>query len=208
MNISIKGYQATSFSDYPGHISAVVFTGGCNLRCLYCQNADLVLRHHEMKTMPPEEMLEKISSKKRWLDAIVLSGGEPLMHEGAGDFLVSVKSLGLKTAVETNGHYPENLKSLIDSRCLDFVAMDIKAPLQQNLWLELTGKEANVDKVEESMKIIETSGLPYEYRLTVYPGFHTEDMIQNIRSVAGENLKLQEFRPEHVAEDIQSDIIV
>ena len=122
----ICGLQKLSMVDYPGKLAATVFTGGCNLRCPFCHNALLVTRLSESPTLSQEEVLSFLSSRKGLLDGIVLSGGEPLMHPDAVDFLEKVRNLGFSIKVDTNGSYPEMLETILQRGLADYVAMDIK----------------------------------------------------------------------------------
>ncbi|MGM0551903.1 MAG: anaerobic ribonucleoside-triphosphate reductase activating protein, partial [Bacteroidota bacterium] len=127
--LSFGGWQKQSFVDWPGQLSTVLFTSGCNLRCPYCHNATL-LRGENLSVYPSEQVLSWLALNRQLLDAVVVSGGEPTLHKGLLPFFRNVKELGLKTKLDTNGTHPALLQQLIEQRLLDFVAMDIKAPLQ------------------------------------------------------------------------------
>ncbi len=176
--VEIKGLEKFASKDFPGYISATVFTGGCNFRCPYCHNADLVLSPGALDTFPHEVFLQFLESRKGWLEAVCVSGGEPLLHEDIDAFFQLLKDHGLRTKVDTNGTFPQRLSSLIEADLLDFIAMDIKAPLHK--YASVTMVSVETDKIEESIRIILGSGLDYVFRTTVTPGLTSQSDIREI----------------------------
>ena len=126
--IIFKGWQKTSLIEYPDKISTVVFTGGCNFRCPYCYNSGLVLSPEKKKNISEYEVLEYLKDNK-YYQAVIVSGGEPCLQTGLLNFLKKAKKLELLTGLETNGSFPEIIRKLLDLKLLDYIAMDIKAPL-------------------------------------------------------------------------------
>lgn len=122
----ICGLQKLSMVDYPGKLAATVFTGGCNLRCPFCHNALLVTRLEESPILTEDEVMDFLKKRRGLLDGVVLSGGEPLMHPGAADFLAAVRDMGFAVKLDTNGFYPQQLAHILDRKLADYVAMDIK----------------------------------------------------------------------------------
>ena len=175
----ICGLQKLAMVDYPGKLAATVFTGGCNLRCPFCHNALLVTRLAESPSLSEEEVLRFLSSRKGFLDGVVLSGGEPLLQSGAADFLQAVHDMGYAVKLDTNGCYPEVLADVLERGLVDYVAMDIKNSREKyavTVGLPLF----DTAPVEESLRLLQKSGVDYELRTTVVKEFHTTDDIRAI----------------------------
>lgn len=167
----ICGLQKLSMVDYPGKLAATVFTGGCNLRCPFCHNAGLVTRLSESPRLDPGQVLHFLRSRKGLLDAVVLSGGEPLLHKGAADFLAAVKVMGYLVKLDTNGCYPEALADILRRGVVDYVAMDIKNS-RENYAATVGVPGFDIAPVEESIRIIREWGGEYEFRTTAVRQFH------------------------------------
>ncbi len=177
--MQIYGFQKTTLLDYPGHVAATVFTGGCNFRCPFCHNAGLVLRPHELEHIDETEVLAHLQKRKGILQGICITGGEPTLQPDLEDFIRRVKELGYLVKVDTNGYRPRVLKRLLEAGLLDYVAMDIKA------CKEYYGRAAGVagldiTRIEESVSLLKNSGIPYEFRTTVVKGIHTIEEFQTI----------------------------
>lgn len=193
--IEIKGLQKTSLIDYPGKISAVVFLGDCNFRCSYCFNRQLVLNPDKVKTIPQEEFFAFLNGRKKWLDGIVIGGGEPCIHRELPDFIKKIKDLGFLLALETNGTNPEMLKHLIDNKLVDYFAMDIKAPPEG--YEKVTKAKLDKEAIQKSIDLIIKSGVDHEMRSTILPALHSkEDIINMAKLIQGAKIYyLQQFRP-------------
>ena len=160
--------------DYPGHIAATIFTPGCDLRCPFCHNSELVLDNSGLEYYP-EEVLEFLKTRTGKLDGIAITGGEPLMQADIGEFIEKVRALGMKVKLDTNGTYPERLGDLLERGLVDYVAMDVKnSPEKWAKTVGLSGEGANVlfGKTLRSMSIIKLSGVDYEFRTTIVKGLH------------------------------------
>ena len=170
--MNICGLQKLSMVDYPGKLAATVFTGGCNLRCPFCHNALLVTRLNESPRLDTDEVLSFLRSRRSLLDAVVLSGGEPLLQPGASDFLATVKDMGYLVKLDTNGCYPDALEEILSKKFVDYVAMDIKNSREK---YSLTVGVPNFDlaPIDESIRLIRESGIDYEFRTTAVRQFHT-----------------------------------
>ncbi|NOR15053.1 MAG: anaerobic ribonucleoside-triphosphate reductase activating protein [Candidatus Aminicenantes bacterium] len=195
--VEIKGLEKFASKDFPGYISATLFTGGCNFRCPYCHNADLVLKPEALDTYPFETILQFFDSRKDWLEAVCVSGGEPLLHEDIGALFQLLKDRGLRTKVDTNGAFPQRLVSLIEDNLLDRIAMDVKAPLDK--YASVTMAAVDTQKIERSINIIMDSGLDYVFRTTVAPGLTSHADLREIcqlLSGAG-SYEVQPFSPEN-----------
>ena len=175
----IHGLQKLAMVDYPGKLAATVFTGGCNLRCPFCHNALLVTRLAETPEIPEQEVLDFLASRRGLLDGVVLSGGEPLLHEGAGDFLRRVRDLGFAVKLDTNGSHPDRLRRLTEAGLVDYVAMDVKnAPARYAETVGIPG--FNPAPVEESIRLLRKSTVDYEFRTTLVRELHRPEDLDAI----------------------------
>ena len=173
--MNIAGFVKTSFVDYPGKIASVVFTQGCNLRCGYCHNVGLLDPNDTSNGILPEEILEWLSKRKGMIDAVVVSGGEPTLQTDLYVFIEELKSLSLLVKLDTNGTNPESLRALIDDQLLDFIAMDLKAPLSK--YERITGtSHLELSSIRESVEVIKNSGIEHEFRTTFCTELEADDI--------------------------------
>jgi pyruvate formate lyase activating enzyme len=188
MKILIKGLIETSLLDWDGKIVSTLYTPYCNFRCPYCQNAGLVVNPDQYETIPFEVISNLLTSHQNWIDGICLTGGEPCFFEDLPEFMGKIRNLGMKIKLDTNGTFPEMLRRIIDMELVDYVAMDIKAPLNFNAYersTKIKSKEL-FEKVRESVNSIIDSGVDYEFRTTVVPGLHNdEDILEIAREIKG-----------------------
>ncbi len=166
--VEIKGIEKFSSRDFPGHISSTVFLGGCTFRCPYCHNSELVLRPETIQTMPVDLFLSYLDGRKGWLEAVCFTGGEPLLHEDIEDLIRVVRERGLLVKLDTNGSFPERLEGFLAAGLLDWVAMDVKAPLER--YREVTRSNVDVENIVRSADILRASGVRHTFRTTVVPG--------------------------------------
>lgn len=194
--VEIKGLEKFSSRDFPGHISSTIFLGGCNFRCPYCHNSDLVLNPGRLQTIPADIFLSYLDLRRNWLEGICVSGGEPLLHDDIEELLQVIKDRGLLVKLDTNGSLPGPLRRLIDSGLVDWVAMDIKAPLER--YREVTRSELDVENIIQSVEMIKSSGLTHYFRTTVVPGLVEADDILKIGEwLKGESVYvIQPFLPQ------------
>ncbi len=163
--MNIGGIQPFSLCDYPGLISAVVFAQGCNFRCPYCHNKELIpLKRKVTAEFTLEEAFLFLEKRQGQLEGIVISGGEPCLQLGLSSFLKDIKTLGYKIKLDTNGSFPEKLNRLISKGLLDYIAMDVKAPF--NKYNKLAGVNVDLPVIHESIEIIKSSNLPHLFRTT------------------------------------------
>jgi pyruvate formate lyase activating enzyme len=197
MKISIKGMIETSLLDWDGKIVSTLYTPYCNFRCPYCQNAGLVLNPDQYEAIPFEVVSNFLVSHRKWIDGICLTGGEPCLFEDLQEFLKNIHNLGMEIKLDTNGTFPEMLESVIDMGLVNYLAMDIKAPLTFDAYKKsarINSKEL-FDKVRESVNLIIHSEMDYEFRTTVVPGLHRgEDILEIAREIQGaKKYALQNF---------------
>ena len=188
----IKGFQKTTLLDFPGKVACTVFTGGCNFRCPFCHNASLVT-HMDTSALDEEQVLEYIIRRKNILDGVCITGGEPLLQHDIASFCQRIHDLGLLVKLDTNGSYPERLKALIDMNLIDYIAMDIKN--SKEAYAKTCGISELPEGIEESIRVIRDSGLPYEFRTTVVRELHSpESMVSLAKWISGaEKYFLQGF---------------
>jgi pyruvate formate lyase activating enzyme len=190
--MNIGGLQKTSLLDYPDCISAIIWTIGCNFRCPFCYNRQLVFEKTEV--IPEEEVLSFLKKRKGLLEGVVITGGEPLLQEDVVAFIEKVKTFGYLVKVDTNGMFPDKLKELIDKKLVDYVALDVKAP--QKKYDQLAGVKVDVSLIERSVDIIKNGAVAYEFRTTFVPGFLEKEDIGAIAKwlEGADQYFLQQFR--------------
>ena len=168
----ICGYQKTTLLDYPEHVAATIFTGGCNFRCPFCHNADLLLKKSGDSPVSEEEILAFLKKRKNVLSGVCITGGEPTLQPDLKDFIIKARDLGYKIKLDTNGYRPDVILSLLAENLLDYIAMDIKAGLSN--YAKVSGiPNLDTSKIMESISIIENSGINYEFRTTVVKELHS-----------------------------------
>lgn len=177
--MNICGYQKTTLLDYPGHVAATFFTGGCNFRCPFCHNSDLITCPSFTDTISEEEIFTFLKKRKNVLTGICITGGEPTLQPDLAEFMEKVHVLGYKIKLDTNGYRPEIIANLLEKNLLDYIAMDIKAGYSN--YSKVCGiSNLNIRKIEDSISIIENSGIPYEFRTTVVKELHNQTDFQEI----------------------------
>jgi pyruvate formate lyase activating enzyme len=174
----IGGLEKLTLLDYPDHLAAIIFTGGCNFRCHFCYNPMLVLpqsgkdvkikKEKGFSPIPIKDLFLFLSERFGRLEGVVITGGEPTLHPDLPSFIKKIKDIGYLVKLDTNGTNPEMLARLIKSKLIDYIAMDLKAPLAK--YETVVGVPVNCNNLQKSVKIIMTSSLPYEFRTTVVPG--------------------------------------
>lgn len=194
--VEIKGVQKVSFIDFPGKLAPTVFLSKCNFRCHFCHNPELVL-DTEKNSIREEEFIDFLKEKSNWLDGVCVTGGEPTLHPDLPQFLKKIKELGMAVKLDTNGTNPKLLREIIDKKLVDYFAMDIKAPLEK--YDETTGCNVNKEAVSESVKLIMSSGVDYEFRTTVVPElFKMDDALKIGQWLRGaKRYYLQNFNTEN-----------
>lgn len=195
VSYSAGGYLPASFLDWDGHVSAVVFTAGCNFRCPWCHNRDLVIQKTDM--IETSFIVEDICKRKNFLDGVVLTGGEPCLWDGLFYFLESMKELKIKVKLDTNGSMPDILGKVLEDGLADYVAMDIKAPLKKEALRRLTGVDVEPENIRRSIDIIKKSIDAYEFRTTFIDGLLTISDMTEIREELKDDAHwvIQPFRP-------------
>ncbi|MGN0428969.1 MAG: anaerobic ribonucleoside-triphosphate reductase activating protein [Acetatifactor sp.] len=192
--MQILGLNRTTLLDYPEHVAATVFTGGCNFRCPFCHNMDLVLGEVE-PALSTEDFFAFLEKRKGILDGVCITGGEPTLQKDLPDFIRGIRDKGYLVKLDTNGYRPKVLEELLRENLLDYVAMDIKSSVEN--YPRVTGMaDLDVTGIQESVSLLKSAGIPYEFRTTVVKGLHRIDEFDEIgRWLQGaEAYFLQAFR--------------
>lgn len=195
--LRIGGFRKLTLIDYPGQVAAIVYTAGCNLRCPWCHNPSLVEPSAFTEKHDPDEILRFLDLRKHQLDGLVITGGEPTLWGDLGRFIRAVKALGISVKLDTNGTRPEVVRQLLDEGLIDYIAMDIKAPLGR--YAELTNARVDTGAIAESIELIKNAGIPYEFRTTLISSLHTDEDLAAIGELISgcDRYALQGFRPGH-----------
>ena len=170
-DIRIYGFQKLSLLDYPQKMSSLVFTGGCNFRCPFCHNRSLVFLNEQEGEIDPEYIFEYLEKRKKMLDGICISGGEPLLHPGLENFIRKIKDLGLLVKLDTNGSSYEKLKDLVEKGLVDYVAMDVKN-IKSEYAKTIGLNEFDISEVEKCISYLKENHVDYEFRTTLVKEFH------------------------------------
>lgn len=189
----ISGIHNTSLVDYPGKLSAVVFTPYCNMNCVHCNHRAIICGEN-IPVVDESRVFDYLKKRRDILDAVVISGGEPTLRPGLAEFIDAVHELGYLVKLNTNGTNPEVLLMLIKTGRLDYVALDIKAPFEK--YKEITGCDIDTSLVRHSFTILQNSSVPYEVRTVFVPSLTVEDMAATARQVKGApRYCIQKYRP-------------
>jgi len=178
--MKIAGYLKSSLIDYPDTLASVVYSPKCNFNCGFCHNKDLVYNSDEM--MHQDVVLKHLKKRKKILDGVVISGGEPTLQQNLKPFIKEIKSLGFKVKLDTNGYKPEILESLLKDDLIDYVAMDIKnSPCKYQQTVDK--KQFDIKAIEHSIEMIKLASVDYEFRTTWIKEYHDDNDIIGIGSL-------------------------
>ena len=191
--MEIHGLNKTTLLDYPGRVASTIFTGACNMRCPFCQNADLVLDPKSQPTIPEEEVLAHIAKRKGIITGVCITGGEPTLQKDLKDFIKKIREIGVDVKLDSNGYRPEVLKDLLDEGLINYIAMDIKS--SEGGYSRAAGVPIDISRIKESIGLIMDSGIDYEFRTTVVKELHDEKTFEEIgEMIAGaKNYFLQAY---------------
>lgn len=180
--MEIKGFIEASFVDWEGKICSVLFLSGCNFRCPFCHNVNLVLEPEKLDTIPLDYLKGKLKEQEDWIDGICITGGEPTLNRDLLELCSTLKRMGFLIKLDTNGTNPQMLEELINQKIVDYIAMDVKAPLDEKNYSQATGIKIGelLNKIKQSIKLLMKSNINYEFRTTVVPTLHSEEDIKKI----------------------------
>lgn len=194
--------------DWEGKLTTTLFLGGCNFRCHFCQNRDLVLAPDTVATVSWGEIEDYLAAKKDWIDGVVIGGGEPTIHKNLKRLIPLIKELDYPVKIDTNGSMPEVLKSLIQGKLVDFVALDVKTSFDK--YKEACGVEVDTEKIKRSIQLILDTKVGCEFRTTVVPYYvEEEDVIKvakHLKEAGAQQYVLQQFDPKDVLDPEVSKI--
>lgn len=195
-DIKIAGLQKLTLLDYPGQVACTIFTAGCNMKCPFCHNKDLVFIPENSTYEDPDDIIEFLAKRRGIIDAVCITGGEPTLQAGLIDFIRQIKEMGYKVKVDTNGLNPTRLKQIVESGYVDYIAMDVKNSLGKYALTAGVIEADNLQKqIKKSINYLLSDVIDYEFRTTVVRQFHTkEDLIEIARMIRGaKHYYLQQF---------------
>ena len=182
--MDFSGWEKLSLVDYDDNITTTLFMAGCPFRCPFCHNGDLVLRPDKAPKIPWDEIYLFLQKRVGMLDAVCISGGEPTLMDDLKEKITAIKGLGYKVKLDSNGWRPDILENLIQEKLVDYIAMDIKNSFPK--YSSTCGTKVDVEQIQRSIRLLMTSGTPYEFRTTIIDEFHEEKDFEEIASfVAG-----------------------
>lgn len=196
--MKIAGMERVSLIDYKDKVSAVVFLSGCNLKCLYCHNADIIGGCGECIEF--DEVMEYLEKRKGILDGVVISGGEPTLNKDLKKMLKRIKGIGYEIKLDTNGLQHRVVEDVLKEKLVDYIAVDIKNSIDQ--YKEITGvKNVATDNLLNTIRIVKESGVEHEFRTTVCKEYHSDGQLEKITELIGDSdLYLQNFYDNGVVE--------
>jgi pyruvate formate lyase activating enzyme len=194
----IKGFVETSLCDWDGYLSSVIFLPGCNFRCPFCQNGDLIQKPQELPSVEFAAVVDFLERHLSWIDGVVITGGEPTLMQDLADLAREIKRLGFKVKLDTNGSRPAGIEALVRHDLVDYVAMDVKAPLDER-YNTAAGVKVDLEDLRRSIDIVRSLQGRSEFRTTLVPGLVGEDEVACIAEAIQGAVKyvLQRFVPEN-----------
>lgn len=200
----IGGIQKTTLVDFPQKIASIVFTQGCNFRCGYCHNPE-ILDFNKKTNFKTEDFFKFLKSREGKLDGVVITGGEPTLQSGLYEFIKEIKNLNFLVKLDTNGTNPQIVEKLINDNMLDYIAMDIKSPLEK--YSQIVCSQVNVNNIQKSINLIMQSNIDYEFRTTVIKSQLSYDDFEIIGQMIKDTKRyyLQKFVPSKI---LNSDLLI
>ena len=198
--MEIKGFIDVSLSDWDSRVSSVIFLPGCNFRCPFCYNTKLVLQPETMPTTTLLQVEDYLEGNRKWIDGVVITGGEPTIHNDLPSLCQKLKKIKFSVKVDTNGTNPAMIRKLVDGQLIDYVALDIKAPLTEQEYSRATGIKtaAFIGQTRETIQYLLENHVDYEFRTTLVPTLHQTESIDKIcQTIKGcKKYVLQNFKSE------------
>ncbi len=193
--ILVKGYERSSMVEWPGKIVSIIFTPGCNFKCPYCHNSHIVMHPEEYNDLDFYEILSDLKKRKKWIDAVEITGGEPTMFPKLIPMLKLLKKEGFLVKLDSNGSAPKILEKILSKKLVDYVAMDIKNCKEK--YFKTAGIPVDISKIEASIEVIKKLAQEYEFRTTILPKHHSKKDIEKIAKWIKGSKKyfLQRFKP-------------
>ncbi len=198
--MKISGFQKLTLLDYPDKTACIVFTQGCNFKCSYCHNSELI-SCCEGK-ISESTIFDYLDKRKKLLDGVVISGGEPTIQADLVHFIEIIKEKGFSVKLDTNGTNPSILQELLDKHLVDYIAMDIKTIF--NEYENITKCKVHIENIKRSVELIKNSGIDYEFRTTIIKGFHDVNKILSLCKSFSEKYYIQNFK---LSENVQNQLL-
>ena len=196
--MKIGGLNKLTTQDFPEHLACIIFTKGCNFNCSYCYNRDLV--DNKAETIDEDYVMAYLYKRRKILDGVVISGGEPTIWDDLIPFIKKIKEFKLDIKLDTNGYNPAMLKEILDNNLVDYIAMDIKAIPDK--YMKVINKKIDFNKILESIDLIKKSNIKYEFRTTIMKDVHDKnDIIKILKLIGDSKLYLQNFQCTDVVKD-------
>jgi pyruvate formate lyase activating enzyme len=189
--MKIGALQKVSLIDYPGKVCSVIFTQGCNFRCGYCHNPQLVLPVLFSSSISEEIIFNHLVKRKNKIEAVVISGGEPTIQNDLPDFIQKIKALKFFVKLDTNGSNPQMLKILFDEKLVDYIAMDVKTTFDK--YDEVCGVKVNEGDISKSINLIKNSCIEKQFRITLVKSIHTPHDLIEIKKLINNKITMQFF---------------
>lgn len=190
--MKISGFQKNSLIDYPGQIASVLFVPFCNMDCYFCHNRHLLYGTPEL--IDQKEIFRFLESRKKFIDAVVMTGGEPTLYPDLEQFIRRIKELGYLIKLDTNGFEPDIIKDLLEKELLSYLAVDFKAPYDK--YGLISTKKNDIERFKKTVRLLLSSDIDYEFRTTYLPELAKEDILQIAEEIKGaKNYYIQQFRP-------------
>ena len=192
--MEISGFQKLTLVDFPGHTACIIFTQGCNFKCPFCHNSGLIQGANNSNKIDEQVLFDYLDKRKGLIDGVCVSGGEPLLQKDIELFIRKIKEKGYKVKLDTNGSKPKILKKLIDCNLIDYVAMDVKNTFSK--YDVTSGAKVSLDDIKESINILKSSNIDYEFRTTIVKELHSFENIEEILNYLGPSVKfyIQNYR--------------
>ena len=206
--VEIKGFLETSFLDWPGKLSAVLFLPHCNFRCPYCHNHPLILHPERHSSISLHYVLSRLDTFRDWIYGVCITGGEPTLHVDLPLLIREIRQNGFSVKLDTNGSNPGMLEDLIETGGIDFVSMDVKSPLDPFSYRRSAGLSVDLALILRSIEILKREKVEYQFRMTVVPRLHSVNDVQQLghQLKAGSRIVLQSFNPENPMDSSLKDI--
>ena len=182
MSVAIKGFDQMSLVDWDGMVATTLYLSGCNFRCPYCHNSQLVLFPDKYESIPIDEILSYVREHDDFIDGVVITGGEPCCSKEIFDLVKVLRAEGMKVKLDTNGSFPDVVEALITEDLVDYVAMDIKAPLDFESYSRSAGitDRRAFEKVKDTIDLLFQGKVDYEFRMTVVPALHRPSDLKQV----------------------------
>lgn len=195
LNLDIRGYLLLTLLDWPGKVAVEIFLFGCNFKCGFCHNPELILGSRDLNPIKFDDILKDLKAREEWIDGVIFTGGEPTLYQDLPKAFRKIKELNMGTCLHTNGTNIKMLKELVCQNLVDYIAMDIKSSFDQ--YNKVAGNNVKLEDIKESINLLLNSNIDYEFRTTAVPGFFSKEEFYKIGKLikGAKKFVIQQFRP-------------